>query len=150
MGSWHLAPLHSTAEGILRSILSTHLSEVEVVYPYTYYIHIYGCFQKSWYPQIIHFNRDFHYKPSILGCPYFWKHPYMYHMSYDICIYSYSILNRFKLVLRMYMDTYILYIFLPYLPLLGKFSTMVTNLDVPSLWNAVWGVIQTTDLPTEI
>ena len=28
-----------------------------------------------WYPQIIHFNRVFHYKPSILGCPYFWKHP---------------------------------------------------------------------------
>ena len=27
-------------------------------------------------PQIIHFNRDFHYKPSILGYPYFWKHPY--------------------------------------------------------------------------
>ena len=28
-------------------------------------------------PQIIHFNRVFHYKPSILGYPYFWKHPYM-------------------------------------------------------------------------
>ena len=36
----------------------------------------YGCFQKEWYPQIIHFNRVFHYKPSILGYPYFWKHPY--------------------------------------------------------------------------
>ena len=24
-------------------------------------------------PQIIHFNRVFHYKPSILGYPYFWK-----------------------------------------------------------------------------
>ena len=36
----------------------------------------YGCFLKWWYPQIIHFNRVFHYKPSILGCPYFWKHPY--------------------------------------------------------------------------
>ncbi len=33
------------------------------------------CFQKSWYPQIINFNRIFHYKPSILGYPYFWKHP---------------------------------------------------------------------------
>ena len=29
-------------------------------------------------PQIIHFNRVFHYKPSILGYPYFWKHPYVY------------------------------------------------------------------------
>ena len=27
------------------------------------------------YPQIIHFNRVFHYKSSILGYPYFWKHP---------------------------------------------------------------------------
>ncbi len=24
------------------------------------------------------FNRVFHYKPSILGYPYFWKHPYIY------------------------------------------------------------------------
>ena len=39
---------------------------------------IYGCFQKSGYPQIIHFNRVFHYKPSILGYAYFWKHPYSY------------------------------------------------------------------------
>ena len=29
-------------------------------------------------PQIIHFNRVFHYKPSILGYPYFWKHPYLF------------------------------------------------------------------------
>ena len=35
----------------------------------------FGCFQKLWYPQIIHFNTVFHYKPSILGYPYFWKHP---------------------------------------------------------------------------
>ena len=28
------------------------------------------------YPQIIHFNRVFQYKPSILGYHYFWKHPY--------------------------------------------------------------------------
>ena len=27
-------------------------------------------------PKIIHFNRVFHYKPSILGYPYFWKPPY--------------------------------------------------------------------------
>ena len=30
-----------------------------------------GCFLKWWCPQIIHFNRVFHYKPSILGYPYF-------------------------------------------------------------------------------
>ena len=29
------------------------------------------------YPQIIHFNRVFPYKPSIFGYPYFWKHPYV-------------------------------------------------------------------------
>ena len=34
-----------------------------------------GCFQKKGYPQIMNFNRVFHYKPSILGYPYFWKHP---------------------------------------------------------------------------
>ena len=27
-------------------------------------------------PQIIHFNRVFHYKPSILGYHHFRKHPY--------------------------------------------------------------------------
>ena len=28
-------------------------------------------------PQIIHFDRVFHCKPSILGYPYFWKHPWI-------------------------------------------------------------------------
>ena len=37
---------------------------------------IFGCFRKQWYPQIIHFNRVFHYKPSILGYLYFWKPPF--------------------------------------------------------------------------
>ena len=27
-------------------------------------------------PKSSHFNRVFHYKPSILGCQYFWKHAY--------------------------------------------------------------------------
>ena len=39
----------------------------------------YGCFRKWWYhgvPPNHPFNRVFHYKPSILGYPYFWKHPY--------------------------------------------------------------------------
>ena len=27
-------------------------------------------------PKSSHFNRVFHYKPSILGYPYFWKHPF--------------------------------------------------------------------------
>ena len=37
---------------------------------------IFGCFQKyGKTPQIIPFNRVSHYQPSILGYPYFWKHP---------------------------------------------------------------------------
>ena len=32
-------------------------------------------FLKWGYPQIIRFNRNFHYKPSILGYPYFRKPP---------------------------------------------------------------------------
>ena len=37
----------------------------------------FGCWSKNsgFSPQIIHFNRVFHYKPSILGYHYFWKHP---------------------------------------------------------------------------
>ena len=37
----------------------------------------YGCFRKWWYPQIIHFNRVFHYfHHPFWGYPYFWKQPY--------------------------------------------------------------------------
>ena len=39
---------------------------------------IYGGFRKWWCPQMIHFNKVFHYRPSILGYPYFWKHPDVY------------------------------------------------------------------------
>ena len=31
-------------------------------------------------PQIIHFNRVFHYKPSILGYPYFWNPPNVFNL----------------------------------------------------------------------
>ena len=38
-------------------------------------------------PQIIHFNRVFHYKPSILGAhPYFWKHPHVLFLAIILCI----------------------------------------------------------------
>ena len=40
-------------------------------------------FLKWWYPQIIHFNRVFQYKLSILGYPYFWKHPNIISMLTD-------------------------------------------------------------------
>ena len=34
-------------------------------------------------PQIIHCDRVFHYKPSILGYPYFWKHPHVPRMFFS-------------------------------------------------------------------
>ena len=36
-----------------------------------------GVSENSGTPKSSHFNRVFHYKPSILGFPYFWKHPYL-------------------------------------------------------------------------
>ena len=49
-----------------------------------------GCFRKWWYPQIIHFHRVFHYKPSIFGVPLFletpkcsWNGPF-YRMLVDV------------------------------------------------------------------
>ena len=39
-------------------------------------LRILGCFRKLGYPQIIHFDRGFQYKPSILAYHYFRKHPY--------------------------------------------------------------------------
>ena len=49
-------------------------------------INLYGGFRKWWVsPQIIHFNRVFYYKPSILGYPYFLETsiyiPYCLHWS---------------------------------------------------------------------
>ena len=42
-------------------------------------------------PQIIHFNRVFHYKPSILGAhPYFWKPPYAYMKMIQIVLMLYA------------------------------------------------------------
>ncbi len=63
--------------GQLRFPLQPGIWLPPLVIPYFERIRRYknGCFQKWWCPQIIHFNRVFHYKPSILGYPYFWKHP---------------------------------------------------------------------------
>ena len=56
------------------------LQKVKVPIVHSNCLNIYGCFLKWWYPQIIHLNRVFHYKPSIFGYPYFWKHPYWHLM----------------------------------------------------------------------
>ena len=34
-------------------------------------------------PKSSHFNRVFHFKPSILGYPYFWKHPFVHDSKKD-------------------------------------------------------------------
>ena len=46
--------------------------------------------ENSGTPKSSHFNRVFHYKPSILGYPYYWKHPSMYTFFADFwrCIIS--------------------------------------------------------------
>ena len=43
-----------------------------------------GVSKNNWYPQIIHSNRVFHYKPSILGYPYFWETS-IYVFTYSNC-----------------------------------------------------------------
>ena len=50
-----------------------HRHPAEFVKTRPTYMHV---SENSGTPQIIHFNRVFHYKPSILRYPYFWKHPY--------------------------------------------------------------------------
>ena len=47
---------------------------------------VYGCFRKWEYPQIIHFDRVFHYKPSMLGYHYFWKHPYHQNLRFWVVV----------------------------------------------------------------
>ena len=41
--------------------------------------------RKQGYPQIIHFNGTFHYKPSIMGVPNLWKPPILPH-SNDVLV----------------------------------------------------------------
>ena len=48
---------------------------------------------QPWYPQIINFNRVFHYKPSILGYHYFRNPPYIYIYVY---IYIHTMIPKPK------------------------------------------------------
>ena len=52
---------------------------------------LFGCFRKYWYPQIINLNRVFHYKPSILGYPYFWKHPFSLYVHINSLIIYFAL-----------------------------------------------------------
>ena len=71
-------------------------------------------------PKIIQFNRVFHYKPSILGYPYFWKHPNIAERSFfslrsgffvlqvkpTQCVEQYSMHNMWE-YLSIYVEEYI-------------------------------------------
>ena len=59
-----------------------HPSSIEFVFFFEHHV---GVEPKIGVPQIIHFNRVFHYKPSILGYPYFWKHPCHLVNTWDRC-----------------------------------------------------------------
>ena len=82
-------------------IMYLHLHIYIHIYMYIYtYIYIYGGFLKRGYSQIIQFNRSFHYKPSILGYPHLWNHPYIY-------IYIYIYIVYIHIYIYMYIYTYI-------------------------------------------
>ncbi len=59
-------------------------NETNQVYDVDIYIYVWVFPKIGVAPQIIHFNRVFHYKLSILGGfpPYFWKHPYIAKLKY--------------------------------------------------------------------
>ena len=69
--------------GMFTSAIWNHHSFNHLVHQVVKF-YIYGCFRKTWYPQIIHFNRVFHYKSWTLGYPYFWKPPYSFVVSPDL------------------------------------------------------------------
>ena len=66
--------------------------------------------ENSGTPQIIHFNRVFHYKPSILGYHYFWKHPY------EVCTHGFSTSTRIHVYKQVdgvaFLKTSLFYMFL--------------------------------------
>ena len=62
-----------------QSHMTNVASEVGEILAWSF-VFLHGCFRKWWvFPQIIHFNRVFHYFHHpfrILGYPYSWKHPH--------------------------------------------------------------------------
>ena len=82
-GCWQMLGISITMDLQMLSIQEEHsehrasLGSTESSLWIDWGVRLHGCFLKWWYPQIIHFNRVFHYKPSNLGYPYFWKHPHI-------------------------------------------------------------------------
>ena len=69
-GSWPMEPSGSAPDFTIGAINISNFSSQKKK------VEASGRFLKWWvFPQIIHLNRVFHSKPSILGYPYFWKHP---------------------------------------------------------------------------
>ena len=60
---------HDLSRGMRNANLNLHLDVSE---------------KRGFSPQIIHFNSVFHYRPSTLGYPYFWKHPFVF---VCVCVY---------------------------------------------------------------
>ena len=98
---WHFIPPSLQQTVNIHTKLSMHIESMALGGNMPWFIHeslcftvlrsqfnIYGCFQKKGYPQIIHFNRVFPYKPSILGYHYFWKHPYIYIFQTYVEVYT--------------------------------------------------------------
>ena len=69
--SWHMTGFQPQIEKFARHVQPQRFAAMTVS------IVIYEGFLKWWYPQIIHFNGVFHYKPSILGYHHLRKHPYI-------------------------------------------------------------------------
>ena len=59
---------HDLSRGMRNANLNLHLDVSE---------------KRGFSPQIIHFNSVFHYRPSTLGYPYFWKHPFVF-----VCVFT--------------------------------------------------------------
>ena len=71
-------PMHQTAKALSDAAMVA-LEEsftVEMLVQCSEKLRWFGGFLKWWYPQFIHFNGFFHYKPSILGYPNFRKLPF--------------------------------------------------------------------------
>ena len=66
-------PLNSSSPCLPKKHPQTHQTQHIFQKYVNTYCQLYGCFRKWWYPQIIHFNKDFHINHPFWGIsPYFW------------------------------------------------------------------------------
>ena len=79
---WNQTPSFFLAKWWVVTLKSTDFSTKSHSMDLCIYIYTYGGFLKWGYPQIIHLNGIFHYKPTVLGYPHLWKTPYIYTHTY--------------------------------------------------------------------